>query len=57
MWIESQNPNLHIFGTDLLSLINIPNIYQISLITSLAASIIIFCLPLGARSPNQKPVI
>jgi hypothetical protein len=37
MWIESQNPILHVFGTNLLSLITIPNIYQISLITSFAA--------------------
>jgi hypothetical protein len=57
MWIDSQNPILHIFGTNLLRFINIPNIYQISLITSLAASIFIICLPLGARSSNQKPVI
>jgi hypothetical protein len=57
MWIESQNPILHIFGTNLLSLINIPNIYQISLITSLAASALIICLPLGASSSNKKPVI
>ena len=56
MWVESQNPILHIFGTNLLRLISTPNIYQISLITSMAASIFIICLPLGAISSNQKPV-
>ena len=57
MWVESQNPILEIFGTNLLSLISIPNIYQISLIASLAASVLIICLPLGASSSNKKPVI
>jgi hypothetical protein len=57
MWIESQNPILHIFGKNLLTIMSIPNIYQISLITSLAASVLIICLPLGASSSNNKPVI
>jgi hypothetical protein len=57
MWVDSQNPILHIFGTNLINLIGIPNIYQISLISSLAALVLIICLPLGASSSNKKPLI
>ena len=57
MWVDSQNPILHIFGTNLINLIGIPNIYQISLISSLAALVLIIYLPLGASSSNKKPVI
>jgi hypothetical protein len=57
MWVDSQNPILHIFGTNLINLIGIPNIYQISLISSLVALVLIICLPLGASSSNKKPLI
>jgi hypothetical protein len=57
MWIDSSNPILHILGTNLLRLIGVPNIYQISLLTTLAAVILIIGVPLSAQTSSQKPVI
>ena len=50
MWDKSSNPLLNPLGNYLLELVTVPNIYQISVISILTASIILILIPFASRS-------
>jgi hypothetical protein len=53
MWNESKNPILNSIGGFLIHFFSIPNIYQISLISTLAALIVLTFLPFASKSTRE----
>lgn len=54
MWNESNFSLLRLIGGQLLDIIALPNIYQIAVISTLAALTMVTFLPFGARSIRSK---